>query len=190
MKMPTYISDNVTHVRWLIMYSYARAAFALLWAITAFKAAQHSDAISTVLLVCYPLWDAFANAADGARSGGLRENKTQAINVIVSLPAAVTVAVALPNMNQTIAIFGVWAILSGLLQLATALRRWWEYSAQWPMALSGAQPTLAGTLFVFLSGAPGEMTIDVIAAYAGFGAFYFLVSALLLSSSASPRDSM
>jgi uncharacterized membrane protein HdeD (DUF308 family) len=33
-------------------------------------------------------------------------------------------------------VFGVWAILSGLFQLITAVRRWKSHGAQWIMILS------------------------------------------------------
>ena len=46
-------------------------------------------------------------------------------------------------------IFGAWAILSGLLQLGTAVRRWKRFGAQWAMVLSGGQSALAGGFFIF-----------------------------------------
>ncbi|PXW51429.1 short repeat uncharacterized protein DUF308 [Methylobacterium sp. B4] len=79
-----------------------------------------------------------------------------------------------------LAVFGVWAILSGLLQLATGVRRW-NAGAQWAMALSGAQSALAGTYFIFKANGASTPGITDIAPYAAFGAFYFLVSAVWLT---------
>eukprot|EP01031_Cornospumella_fuschlensis_P042948 gene42949-52483_t len=98
-----------------------------------------------------------------------------------SPPTLVTVWISLPNMNQVLGVFGAWAILSGLLQLGTALRRWKLSGAQWAMVLSGAQSALAGAFFIFQAQTPTVPSIATVTGYAGFGAFYFLVSALSLS---------
>jgi len=91
------------------------------------------------LIVAYPAWDSLANYVDAQRSGGLRRHPTQMFNAAVS--AIVTLAVALAtrrDFHAVIAVIGIWAGLSGLLQLSTAARRWRNASAQWPMILSGA----------------------------------------------------
>ena len=50
------------------------------------------------------------------------------------------------------------------------------------MILSGAQSVLAGVFMVKMAtGAPVIDTLTRVAPYAGFGAFYFLVSALWLT---------
>ena len=179
--------DHAAQERWLKMYYFARAAFSIVWVIVAVKAAPHSPVLAAALLVCYPAWDALANLADATRSGGLAGNRTQAINVIASLAVAAAVAISLPDMNRVLGVFGVWAILSGLLQLGTALRRWKTHGAQWAMILSGAQSALAGGVFISQAQTPTVPSIATVAGYAGFGAFYFLVSALLLSAKARRR---
>ena len=42
-----------------------------------------------------PAWDAAGDLLDALRSGGLRQNRTQALNVLVSLATMVAVVVAL-----------------------------------------------------------------------------------------------
>jgi uncharacterized membrane protein HdeD (DUF308 family) len=140
--------------------------------------------MAAVLLVVYPVWDALANLVDGTRSGGLARNRSQAINVVVSLAVASAVAIGLPDMHRVLAVFGAWAILSGLLQLGAALGRWKSVGAQWAMVLSGAQSALAGAFFIYQAGTPAMPSIATVIGYAGFGAFYFLVSALWLSAAA------
>lgn len=174
---------------WLKKYYFARAAFSFAWLGAAATVAAHSAGIAALLLVCYPLWDALANLIDARRSGGLAGNRAQAFNVVVSLAVAAGVYLALPNMNHVLAVFGSWAILSGLLQLGAALRRRKQYGAQWAMMLSGAQSALAGAVFVFQAQAPAVPSIATVAGYAGFGGFYFLVSALSLSITAWRRKS-
>jgi uncharacterized membrane protein HdeD (DUF308 family) len=175
--------------RWLKTYYLTRALFSFAWVAAAVSVARHAPGIAAALLVCYPAWDALANLADGARSSGLAGNRTQAVNAVVSLAVAAAVAVALPDMNRVLGVFGAWAILSGLLQLGTALRRWKAQDAQWAMILSGAQSALAGAVFIVQARTPVVPSIATVAGYAGFGAFYFLVAALSLQAGAWRRRS-
>jgi hypothetical protein len=172
--------------QWLKPYYFTRAGFSIAWVLAAVGAAPHSLAASVLLLV-YPAWDALANLVDGERSGGLKANRTQILNVAVSVIVTLAIALALPDMRRVLAVFGIWAILSGVLQLATALRRRKTNGAQWTMILSGAQSALAGGVFIFQAGGAAEPTVAAIAGYAGFGAFYFLLSGLALSVKARRR---
>ena len=171
---------NKTVEQWLKAYYFARAGFSIAWVLAALQVAPHSLA-AAILLVAYPVWDALANLVDALRNGGLAANRTQAINVVTSLAVAAAIAAGLSDMHRVLAVFGTWAILSGLLQLATGLRRWRAFGAQWAMILSGAQSALAGGVFIFQAGAAAEPSVATIAGYAGFGAFYFLLSGLILA---------
>jgi uncharacterized membrane protein HdeD (DUF308 family) len=171
--------------RWLKQYYFVRATFSVAWVVAAFAVGASSPPIAAALLVLYPAWDAAANFVDALRSGGLNQNRTQALNVVVSLATTVAVLVALQtSMNGVLGVFGAWAILSGLLQLGTAIRRWKSFGAQWAMVLSGGQSALAGGFFIFQATTPMSPTIADVAGYAGVGAVYFLVSAVWLTVSA------
>lgn len=177
--------------RWLKHYYFWRTAVSAIWVVAAFAIGQHSTKAATVLLIAYPAWDALANYFDAQQSGGLRKNPTQAINVMVSLLTTVAVVVAFQfSMNWVIGVYGAWAILSGLLQLATAVRRWRSYGAQWAMILSGAQSALAGGFFCVQATMPSSPSIVNIAGYAAVGAFYFLVSAVWLTVAGIRRKPM
>jgi len=166
---------------WLKRYYIARFLFSTAWVALAFTVAKDSPAIAAVMLVIYPVWDALANCVDGQRSGGLARNKTQLLNFIVSGLTALAVGAALGrSTSAVVVVFGVWAALSGLLQLATAVRRWKSFGAQWAMILSGAQSALAGVIFVHRAGAPDISALTTVAPYAAVGAFYFLVSGIWL----------
>ena len=168
--------------QWLKLYYFIRAAFSVAWVVAAFAVGPSSAAIAGALLVLYPAWDAAANFVDALRSGGLAQNRTQALNVLVSLVTTVAVLVALQmSMNGVLGVFGAWAILSGLLQLGTAIRRWRSFGAQWAMVLSGGQSALAGGFFIFQATTPMSPTIANVAGYAAVGAIYFLVSAVWLT---------
>lgn len=175
---------------WLKSYYFTRAAFSVVWVAMAFTLAKNVPGIAAVMLVVYPAWDAAANLVDAQRNGGLRSNLTQVLNVLVSSITTIAVVIALGiSMNAVLAVFGVWAALSGGFQLGTGVRRWKRHGAQWAMILSGAQSMLAGVLFLGRSQTAAIPQITDIAPYAAFGAFYFLVSAVLLAISDRRRQS-
>jgi len=163
-------------------YYFLRASVAAVWVAAAFTAGVANPPVGAALLVAYPAWDALANALDARSSGGLRANPSQATNVVISLiaTAAMVLGAVSLGVNFMIGVFGVWAVLAGLFQLVTGLRRW-RAGGQWAMVLSGAQSILAGVFFVIQSRGAAELSIATVAGYAGFGAFYFLVSALWLT---------
>jgi uncharacterized membrane protein HdeD (DUF308 family) len=167
--------------RWLTTYYFARAAFSFAWVAVAVTVAADMPALAGALLVVYPAWDAAANVEDARRNGGLGRNPTQALNAVVSAATTAAVAVALGmSMYAVLAVFGVWATLSGLFQLGTGLRRWKTVGAQWAMVLSGAQSAVVGGTFLVKANGSVVPGITDVAPYAGFGAFYFLVSATWL----------
>jgi hypothetical protein len=175
--------------QWLKTYYFTRAGFSIAWVFGALNVA-HYPLAAAILLLLYPTWDALANLIDGERSGGLKASRTQTLNAAVSAIVTLAVALSLSDMHRVLAVFGSWAILSGLLQFATALRRRKTSGAQWAMLLSGAQSALAGGIFIFQAGGAAEPTVATIAGYAGFGAFYFLLSGLALSVKARRRNGL
>jgi uncharacterized membrane protein HdeD (DUF308 family) len=165
----------------LVRYYLVRAVVAAVWVIAAVAIGRSNATAAALLLVTYPAWDALANWFDVRGSGGLKTNPTQAFNIAVSLVATIAVAAALQlSMNVVLAVFGIWAIAAGLAQLITGVRRWRTFGAQWAMILSGAQSMLAGAFFVTQAGLAKIPTIMDVAPYAAFGAFYFLISTVLL----------
>jgi len=178
----TMLEDRRTDGRrWLTTYYFARAAFSILWVAAAFTVGADVPALAAALLIVYPAWDAAANVVDARRNGGLKANPTQTLNAVVSTVTTAAVAVALgASMFAVLGVFGVWATLSGLLQLGTALRRWKSVGAQWAMALSGAQSAVVGITFLIKANGSVVPGVTDVAPYAGFGAFYFLASALWL----------
>ncbi|AWT57506.1 DUF308 domain-containing protein [Mycolicibacterium smegmatis] len=174
-------STAVTDDQWLQTYYLLRAAVAGVWVAAAFIVGTQVSTVAAVLLLIYPAWDAVANYIDAQRTGGLTQNPTQSLNVAVSLLTTVAVAIGLAmSMNAVLGVFGVWASLSGIFQLATGVRRWKGHGAQWAMILSGAQSALVGVTFLKQANAPEVPGIADIAPYAAFGALYFLISAVWL----------
>jgi uncharacterized membrane protein HdeD (DUF308 family) len=166
----------------LMRYYFLRAFAAAVWVVAAFTIARSNTVVAAALLVIYPAWDAFANARDALANGGFRANAPQALNTAVSAAIALAVLVALQiDMRLVLVLFGAWAFLAGVLQLVVGVRRWRAYGAQWAMVLSGAQSALAGGFFIKSAAGPFASVIAVVAPYAAFGAFYFLLSAILLA---------
>jgi uncharacterized membrane protein HdeD (DUF308 family) len=162
-------------------YYFLRAGVAAAWVVAAFTIGAANPVAAGILLVLYPAWDAFANARDAVNNGGFRANVSQTVNLAVSATTSLAVLIALQSgMHAVLAVFGAWAILAGLLQLATGARRWRTYGAQWAMILSGAQSALAGAFFIKKATGSATPTITTIAPYAAFGAIYFLVAAVAL----------
>jgi uncharacterized membrane protein HdeD (DUF308 family) len=167
---------------WLKSYYFVRFAVSAVWVALAFTVAKTMPPLAAIMLVAYPAWDALANFVDARRTGGMSRNKSQLLNFVVSVLATLAVAIALTSsMNAVLAVYGVWAVLSGLFQLITAVRRWKTSGAQWAMILSGAQSALAGIFFVTMAGGVENISITNVAPYAAFGAFYFLLSAVWLT---------
>lgn len=177
----TETETSLSPARWLRGYYLDRAGFSVAWVALVLTLGQQFPALGAALLLLYPSWDAAANYADATRHGGLRQNRSQAINVFVSGLTTVLVLVALPiSPAAVLGVFGAWAIVAGLLQLATAIRRWSLAGAQWAMVLSGGQSALAGGAFLFQGQQAMPAVASTIAGYAGFGAIYFLISAIVL----------
>jgi uncharacterized membrane protein HdeD (DUF308 family) len=179
-RQPTSPQGN----QWLKPYYFSRAAFSAVWVLAALTVGKSMPGAAAALLLVYPAWDAAANFVDARRNGGLQKNLPQSLNMVASGVTAAGVAIALGiGMNAVLGVFGVWAVLSGLFQLATGVRRWKYNGAQWAMIASGAQSALAGAFFVRQASGPTVPGIADVAPYAAFGAFYFFLSALWLAVS-------
>src|SRR4051812_38837693 len=108
-------------------FYFLRAGVAFTWVALVLLLSNLSSPplVTGVLLVLYPAWDALANLIDARRSGGLRANPGQRLNVVVSIATAAVLAVALVIRGNAggVLVFGIWALLSGGLQLFVGIRR-------------------------------------------------------------------
>lgn len=160
---------------------FLRAGFSLVWVALVATFAKTNTTIATVLFIIYPAWDAIATYID-IRANPAAVNKTpQYVNAAISIFTTIGVILALQKgIPEALIVFGVWAILTGLIQLILGLRRRTHLSGQWPMIISGGQSMLAGGAFIAMAHAPNQ-GITTLAGYAAFGAFYFLLTAFRLS---------
>lgn len=165
--------------------AWVRAAAALAWAVGLVAALggdpDAADSVPTaaaVLLAAYPLIDVFSSAVE-ARQSPAEARRLPIANALISLAASIglAVAAATADAGMTLAVFGVWAIVSGAVQLGTAAMRRRAGSRELPMIASGAISTLAGLSFV--AGSSQDVAhLTNLAGYAAFGAVLFIAWAV------------
>ena len=162
-----------------------RMVFAVAWVITltllpiAAQKGEYPDLIAAALLVIYPVSDVIATIFD-IRATPSIARVAQRINLVAGILTAVGIAVAsLSSWGAVSFIFGFWAIASGAVMLIVAIRRRRIVGGQWMMILS-AVGSIAGGLG-FLQYLGGQLTITTLETYSEGGAFFYLISALLLT---------
>jgi uncharacterized membrane protein HdeD (DUF308 family) len=161
---------------------FVRAAFSTIWVILVAVFARTHVTVASTLFIIYPAWDAIATYLDIRVSSPAVSKTPQYANAAISIATTVGVALALQKgVPEALIVFGVWAILTGVIQLLLALRRKKQYGGQWPMIISGGQSMIGGSSFIILAHAP-TMGINSLAGYAAFGALYFLLAAAFRSA--------
>ena len=161
-----------------------RGLVAIAWA-AAFAAAADSLTGSVtlgvgVLLVAYPLIDVVASLIDARTQTGSARRILLA-GATTSLIAAVALGIAATGtVADVLAVFGVWAFVSGAAQLSVALRRRAQYGLQLPMLLAGVGSVSFGIAYVIASTGTDPM-LNMLAIYAATGGIDFLVQAGLLA---------
>lgn len=162
----------------------ARFGFALVWAVLLFLTSSSIGVLTAALLVLYPLVDVAAAVVDArsVRSGAAGvpgPAVALVVNIAISTLAALALAVALPSgIPGVLLVWGVWAVVAGLVQLVVAVRRR-RLGGQAAMIASGAISVLAGVSFVLMASGP-RASLAAVAGYALLGGIFFLVSALRL----------
>lgn len=160
---------------------FTRTVVQVVWAAAVIAVAAKNPAAGATLLILYPLWDVACTLYDVKNSNGSNSATTQYVNAIVGTLTAIGIGLTgYSHPSYAVAIFGAWALVAGLLQLAVGLLRRRQLGGQWAMILSGVQSTAAGVAFT-LGGLSGKVQIKDLGGYAVFGAIYFLVGGILLS---------
>ncbi|MFB7574788.1 DUF308 domain-containing protein [Streptomyces sp. NPDC056165] len=164
-----------------------RVAFSLIWValvVTTSASLVSTDrptVIAAVLLVIYPLWDVIATLLERRMAGTGSTDRVGTTNVALGLATAAGMIIAVfSTIGTALLVFGIWALLSGAIQLVVAIRRRRTVGAQWPMVISGGLSVLAGASFAAMS-ASATSSLSTVAGYSAFGAFWFLVSVIALS---------
>jgi hypothetical protein len=189
-------SVRVRFARSLSKLYFVRTGVSLAWIITlsnlssSLGQASAPSAVIAVLLVLYPLADAVATFVDIRTTPIESQTLFQRINLVISLLAAVAVAVVAEHgFGAILEVFGLWAILSGAIQLIVGLRRHTLISAQWFMVISGGGSTFAGATFVKWSGSPHDGLATLLQYSTGGAAWYLIAAVWLAVSSFRPSIS-
>jgi uncharacterized membrane protein HdeD (DUF308 family) len=162
---------------------FARAAFAVVWAGVTFAVADELTALTTTLLVIYPLVDVAAAIIDARASRASGSPVLLYVNVVVSLLAAAGLAVAgSSGIPAVLRVWGAWAVVAGLVQLFVGVTRR-RMGGQWPMIISGGLSVLAGGSFIAGASAADPAVTNAVG-YAIPGAVFFLIAAIRLGRTA------
>ncbi|GAA0348592.1 hypothetical protein NE235_11155 [Actinoallomurus spadix] len=165
---------------------FVRSGFAVVWALLLFATKSDLGPVGVALLVLYPLFDAAAAVVDARSARAAGPARGLYVNIAISVLAAIGVAVACASgVPAVLRVWGVWAIVSGLVQLVVGVARR-SMGGQWPMILSGGISVLAGASFI-TSASAEDPSPGGIAGYAVLGGVFFLVSALRLGRAADKR---
>jgi uncharacterized membrane protein HdeD (DUF308 family) len=158
---------------------FVRFAFAIVWALVMIPLAKHLNPLTATLLVIYPLFDVAAAIVDARTTRSAGSPVLLYVNVVVSLLAAAGLAIAgASGIPAVLRVWGAWAVVAGLVQLAVAIPRR-KLGGQWPMIVSGAISVLAGGSFIAGASADNPALTNAVG-YAVPGAVFFLIAAIRL----------
>jgi len=158
---------------------FVRAAFALVWALGLLYLIT-MPVLVTFLLILYPAFDAGSSLYDAYVHRASKNTLAQKTNGVISLLTVLAVLVVTSmGVPAILRVFGVWAILTGGIELITAIRRWKELRGQAILVFGGAVSVIAGISFIASAGHP-TFGLSSLAGYALMGCWQFLFSALRL----------
>ncbi|GLV61135.1 membrane protein [Dictyobacter sp. S3.2.2.5] len=158
---------------------FVRAAFALVWAL-GLLSLKTLPALVPILLILYPAFDAGSSLYDAYVHRASKNTLAQKTNGVISFLAVLAVLVVISmGVPAILRVFGVWAILTGAIELVTAIRRWKELRGQAALVFGGAVSILGGSSFIVLAG-HSTSGLNSLAGYALMGSWQFLFSALRL----------
>jgi uncharacterized membrane protein HdeD (DUF308 family) len=158
---------------------FVRAAFALVWALGLLSLIT-MPALVPFLLILYPAFDAGSSLYDAYVHRASKNTLAQKTNVVISVITVIAVLIMISmGVPAILRVFGVWAILTGGIELVTAIRRWKELSGQAVLVFGGAVSIIAGISFIASAGKP-TFGLSSLAGYALMGSWQFLFSALRL----------
>src|ERR1700761_6712095 len=130
--MTANLSNHLLAAHALRNLYFTRTAVQLIWAGTVLATAASNPALAAILLVLYPLWDVACTLYElkSASSAGTTQYLNAALGTITAIGIGVT---AFSQPKYAVAIFGGWALATGLLQLAVGISRRKQFGGQWAM---------------------------------------------------------
>ena len=135
---------------------------------------------AAVLVVAYPLIDVVASLIDARTQHGSARRVLLTGAATSAIAAAALGVAATGSVADVLAVFGVWAAVSGAAQLVTAVRRRAQFGMQWPMLLAGGVSVILGFMFV-IAASGAEPRLTMLSVYAATGGIDFLIESWLLA---------
>jgi uncharacterized membrane protein HdeD (DUF308 family) len=165
-----------------------RAAFSFAWVafVYSFASSAGSDRalglVAGVFLIAYPVSDAVASLVELPTRQAAHARWPHYANMIAGFGAAAGIGVfVLSDLATAINVFGVWAVVSGALQVYLAVRRRHTgVRGQWPMILSGSGSLVAGITFIDWVGT-SHTGLTTVAQYSAGGAIWYVLTVLWLA---------
>jgi uncharacterized membrane protein HdeD (DUF308 family) len=155
-------------------------AWAAVFAVVSDSLTTDVTVAAAILLVIYPLIDVAASLIDARIQRGPAQRPLLAGAAISAVVAAALALAATGSVTDVLAVFGVWALLSGAAQFAVALRRRTQFGIQLPMLLAGVGSIGFGIAFIIASTGTDPM-LNTLAIYAAGGGIDFVAQAWLLA---------
>jgi len=178
---PAVSADTFQTARSLRTLYFLRTTFSVLWIILLSVSLKTNPQAASFLFIIYPAWDVFATFLEIRANPRHVTKAPRYVNAVIGILTTIAVALALQKgVPEALIVFGIWAVVAGLIQLILGLRRRRQLGGQWAMILSGGQSMLAGGSFILLAHSP-TMGINSLVGYSAFGAFYFLITAIRLT---------
>jgi len=168
----------------------SRAVAAIVWAAT-YLGALHGRTVRSsddapllvgLLLAGYPLIDAAATESERRRD---TTKTTLRVDLVIDVVASAGLLVAAISLHARalLLVFGAWAVVSGLLQLARAWRAGGSRRVRLPLIISGALSAIAGIAFA-ASASKDIAPLAGLGGYAVLGAVLFLLWSYLARTGA------
>jgi hypothetical protein len=158
-----------------------RGTAAIVWAAAFATVSNSITTTSVVLLVLYPVIDLIASAATARQQYGSTGLLLE-INASVGWVAATALGIgAAADPAKLICVLGLWAVVTGGMQLVLAIRRPAALGDTWPMVTAGALSIISGIAFAAMA-ATDAPRLGVVALYAAGAGTLFVIQARLLAN--------
>jgi hypothetical protein len=164
---------------------FVRVLISLLWVSTIYwlSSSQASGLLVALTLAAYPTIDAIAGMVDNRINPSPLLKWMLRGNLVAGLVAALAILSVSSDLSSEIRVFGLWAVISGAIQLALGISRQWSLKGQWLIIVSGAGSIVGGLAFLGLSGLTSS-GLQALSQYSIGGAVFYLLTAgwLLVSA--------
>jgi uncharacterized membrane protein HdeD (DUF308 family) len=157
-----------------------RGLVALAWA-AGFAAVSDSLTVGTgAFLVAYPGIDLVASLLDARDQTGSSRTLLRFDALVSAVTAAGLAVAATGDVADVLAVFGAWAVVTGVAQVVVALQRRSVLGNQWPMLTAGGLSALVG-LFYIGQALGDDPKLSVLSVYAAGGGGFFVIQSALLA---------